>query len=108
MANIDLVFDPPTNGTDFMGIMNYFNSLTDVGNGGMFWTVMLIVFATILFLMMKAYSTEKAMSWTLVISAVIAGLLRILNWINDATVAIFIIFGAVSLAYLLREASNYE
>lgn len=99
---------PIPNTTDFLGAVNYFNSLTDVGQGGMFFTIMLIVFGGIMFMMMKNYGAEKALGFTGIMVAVIAWLFRILSWVNDITVTICTILGAIGLILIIKGASDYE
>jgi len=97
---ITWVFQPPTNQTDFLDMLTYFNNLTDVGQGGMFFTVMLIVFGGILFMMMRAWGSEKSFGITSIVVCIIAWLFRLMSWVNDymVTVAtILMIFGVYLL-----------
>ena len=107
MANLDLVFAAP-NSTDFVGMLSYINSLTDVGQGGMFWTVMLIVFGGILFLMMKSYSTERSLGITTILVCVISWLFRLMSWVNDFVVTICTILMIFGVYLLVKEAAPYE
>ena len=109
MANLNLVFPPPSgNATDFLGMLTYINNLTDVGQGGMFWTVMLIVFGGILFLMMKSFSTERALGVTTIIICIISWLFRILNWVNNYTITITTILMIFGVYLLVKESAPYE
>ena len=106
---IEMVFQPPARGTtEFIGMLSYFNSLTDVGQGGMFWTVMLIVFGGIIFMMMRAYSPEKSLGITSIIICVVAILFRILSWVNDYVVTVCVIIMAFGIYLLVKEAAPYE
>jgi Mg2+/Co2+ transporter CorB len=108
MASVDLVFPAPTNQTSFFDMMGYFNSLTDVGAGSMFWTVILIVISSMIFLMMKAYSVEKSAGITFIVAAVLAFFLRILGWVNDYVLTVTIILAIFGIFLLVRESSQYE
>lgn len=109
MANLNLTFQPPNAGqTDILGMLDYINSLTDVGSGGMFWTVMLIVFGGVLFLMMKSFGTEKSFGITTIIICVIAWLFRLLSWVNDYTVTVCTILMIFGIYLLTKEAAPYE
>ena len=99
---IDLVFEPPKNATTLISMLDYFNSLTDVGQGGMFFTIMLIVFGGILFLMMRAWGSEKAFGITSIIISIISVLFRILNWVNDYVVAVCVILGIFGIVLLIK------
>jgi hypothetical protein len=103
----DLVFQPPTS-TDFIGMLGYINNLTDVGSGGMFWTIMLIVFGGILFLMMKSFSTERSLGITAIIICILAWLFRIINWVNDYTVTTCTILMIFGIYLLVKESAPYE
>ena len=105
---IDFVFAPPTNNTGFIGMISYINNLTDVGQGGMFFTVMLIVLAGILFMMMRAYSPERAFGITSIIIGIIAWLFRILDWVNDEVITIITILMIFGVYLLMKEAEAFE
>ena len=109
MADLNLTFPPPSaNSTDFLGMLSYFNNLTDVGSGGMFWTVMLIVLSGVLFLMMKSFGTEKALGITALIIGILSFLFRMIGWVNDYTVTICIILAIFGVYLLVKEAAPYE
>ena len=84
------------------------NGLTDVGQGGMFFTVMLIVLAGMLFMMMRAYSPERAFGITTIIIGIIAWLFRILDWINDAVITILTVLMIFGIYLLVKEAAPFE
>ena len=105
---ITMVFEPPQNTTSFIGMLSYFNSLTDVGQGGMFWTVMLVVFAGVLFMMMRAYSPERAFGITSISVLIISILFRALSWINDYTIAVIVILAIFGFYLLIKEAAPFE
>lgn len=104
----DLVFQAPNNVTDFFDMMGYLNNLTDVGQGGMFWTIMLIVFAGVLFLMMKAYSVEKASAITFISSFIVSLLLRWVGWVNDFVVTVTVILCLLGIYLLVKESEPYD
>jgi len=105
---VDLVFPAPTNQSSFFDMMNYFNSLTDVGQGSMFWTVMLIVISAMAFLMMKTYSVEKAAAGSFIFAAIIAFFFRLLGWVNDYVLTICILLAIFGVFLLMKESSQYE
>jgi hypothetical protein len=102
---MDYVFEPPTNTTNFFDMLGYFNNLTDVGAGGLFWTIMLVVLSGMLFLMMKAYSTGKAMGITFITSFFIALLFKIMGWVNNYVLTVTVLLAIFGI-YLLKEDSN--
>jgi hypothetical protein len=102
----DLVFEAPQNSSNFFQMMEYFNSLTDVtGAGSVFWLVMLVVMATMIFLMMKGFTTEKSLSVTFIITFTMAFLLRLLDWVNDYVVAVTAILAIFGLYMLMKDES---
>jgi len=105
---ITWVFNPPTNQSTFIEMLTYFNNLTDVGQGGMFFTVMLIVLGGILFMMMRAYSPERALGITGIIICLISWLFRLLNWVNDAVVTICTILMVFGVYLLVKEGAAFE
>jgi len=106
---IDFVFAPPTaNQTDFMDMLGYINNLTDVGQGGLFFTIMLIVFAGIMFLMMRGFSTERALGVTSIITFLMAMLFKILNWVNNYVVTITAILAIFGIYLLVKESSQFD
>jgi len=104
----NLTFAAPENITDFFDMMAYFNNLTDIGQGSMFWTVILIVASAMLFMMMKAYSVEKASSITFIFSFFLALLLNIIGWVNSYVVTITVILAVFGIYLLVKESSQYE
>jgi len=105
---VDLVFPAPTNQSSFFDMIGYFNSLTDVGQGSMFWTVILIVMASMAFLMMKAYSVEKAAGIAFIFSAIMAFFFRMLGWVNDYVLTICVILMIFGVILLVKEGAVYE
>jgi len=99
---VDWVFAPPSNTTTLINMLTYFNNLTDVGQGGMFFTVMLIVFGSILFLMMRAWGTEKAFGITSIIVCLNVFLFRLLSWVNDATLTVTVILMLLGIFLLAQ------
>jgi hypothetical protein len=101
----DLVFEAPQNASNFFQMMDYFNSLTDVGSGSVFWLVMLVVMATMIFLMMKGFTTEKSLSVTFILTFTMAFLLRLLGWVNDYVIAVTAILAIFGLYMLMKDES---
>lgn len=104
----DLIFNAPNNVTTITGWMDYLNYLTDTGQGGMFWTVILVVFGSILFLLIKAYSTEKAFGVTSIIVCVTALLFKLIGLISNTVFTITIIIMLYGVVLLVKEAAPYE
>jgi len=108
MANLNLTFEAPNNVTSLIDMLGYFNNLTDTGQGGMFWTVMLIVFGGMLFLMMKSFSTERAFGITTFVVWIGAILFKLLNWVNNAVLTICSILMVAGVYLIFKEAAPYE
>jgi len=105
---ITWVFQPPTNQSTFIEMLTYFNSLTDVGHGGMFFSVMLIVLGGVLFMMMRAYSPERAMGITFIILAILAFLFKLLSWIPSSVMTICIILGIFGVFLLVKSGEAFD
>lgn len=102
-----LVFEAPQNASNFFQMIEYFNSLTDVsGSGSVFWIVMLVVMATMIFLMLKGFTTEKSLSVTFIITFLMAFLLRILDWVNNYVVGVTAILAIFGLYMLMKDESG--
>lgn len=105
---MDLVFEPPVNATTFPNMLQYFNSLTDVGQGGALGIVILVVFGAVLFFMTKSFGTERAAGTSFFIAGLVAVLLKILNLINNQVLTIAVIFSILGIYLLIKESSNYD
>lgn len=104
-----MIFPPPTNGSiGFVNVMAYANSLTDIGFGGVLGLVWLIVIEACLFLMMKAFSYDRALSTSMFITSVIGVILRILGMVNDQILYICLIMLIIALFLLQKESSAGE
>lgn len=102
------VFNPPVNATDFLSQLTYINSTTDVGFGGVFGIVILIIVQATLFLVMKAFTFDRAMAVSMMITSVIGLFLRILGLINDNAFYTCLILLVASLWMLLQKSSQGE
>jgi len=105
---VDYVFANPKNVTDFPQMLQYFNNLTDIGAGGMLGIIFLILIGAILFLMMKAYKFESAITVSLLITSIFGILFRIIGLINDYALYVCIIFLVGSIYALMREAAKSD
>ena len=105
---INWVFAPPSNATGLVLMLSYLNGLTDVGQGGMFFTVMLIVFAGMLFMIMRAYCPERAFGITTIIIGILAWLFRALDWINDTVIGIITVLMIFGIYLLVKESEGFE
>ena len=102
------VFPDPVNTTNFLSQFAYINSLTDIGAGGVLGvTIMLLIFGC-LFLIQKAFSYERAFIVSVIITAFVGILLRILNLVNDFVVYVCIAGIILGLWALIKESSQGE
>jgi len=102
------IFATPGNVTTFPQQLQYFNSLTDVGFGGMLGIGILILIGAVLFLMMKGFGNERAFSVTGIIVGVLGLFLWILKLINSKVFTILMILMVVGILMLIKEAANFE
>jgi hypothetical protein len=102
------IFETPGNVTTFPQQLQYFNSLTDVGFGGILGIAILILIGAVLFLMMKGFGNERAFSVTGIILGVLGLFLWIMKLINSKVFTICIIILVVGILMLIKEAANFE
>jgi len=105
---VNMVFPTPTNVTTFPEQLAYFNSLTDVGFGGILGIVLLLLFTLIMFLMTKAFSIGKAAGVSFVIGAIFAMFLWAMELINSKILTISIIFAVFGIYLLIKESSKFD
>jgi hypothetical protein len=102
------VFPNPENTTDFLKQLVYINSLTDTGSGGILGTLFLVIIFSTLFMIQKAFSYDKALYTSALITSFLAILFRILNLTNDFILYLGIIGIIFSLWMLQKESSQGE
>jgi hypothetical protein len=101
---------PDINSTiTFIPQMCYINSLTDIGSGGIFGIVMLLIIFGGFFFTMKSFKFESALPVAMFITSIIGVLLRLIPClINDYIMYVCIIVLIYSIYLLFKESSNYE
>ena len=104
---MDLVFSHPDNATTFLKQVQYFNSLTDVGSGGMLGVLIEIAIFFPIFFMTKSYTYERSFATAMIITSFISVLLRIWGLINDAFLYFTLIMLVISLYFLYKENDGY-
>lgn len=103
---VDLVFPPPTNATTLIQKIQYIDSLTDVGFGGILGMVFLIIIFGALFLMQKAFAIEKAFAVSMFITSVLSIILAGFGFVADKIIYIGITALVVSLFMLIHRESQ--
>jgi cytochrome bd-type quinol oxidase subunit 1 len=88
--------------------INYVFKLTDIGFGPVLGIMILIVINSVLFLMMKSYTQDRAFAVSLVITCILGIFIRLLGWINDGTLYICIILLVAGIYMLVKESSQGE
>jgi len=102
------VFNFELNDSSITGMFAKINSFTDVGSGGILGIFILLVVGSVLFMMMKAYGSEKALSVAMFVTSLIGLLLRILHLISDFVFYICIILFVLGIIFMMKEAEKYE
>lgn len=101
----DFIFPIPQNLTTLKQKILYFDSLTDVGAGGVLGIMILLVVGGALFLIQKAFAVEKAFAVSMFITSVIGILLAIYGIISNSIVYLCLITLVISL-YLLKASQD--
>jgi len=102
------VFNFELNDSSLVGMFLKINSFTDVGNGGILGIFILIIVAGTLFLMMKTYGFERALSVTMIITSVIGLLLKVIGLISNFIFYICIVLLVVGIIFLIIDSEKYE
>lgn len=102
------VFDFNLNDSSLTGMLQKIDSFTDVGQGGVLGIFILIVVAGVLFLMMKSFGNERALSVTMLVTSIIGLFLRILGLIGDYVFYVCVILFVVGIIFLFKDAGQYE
>lgn len=105
---VDTVFATPGNITTLYQKIQYINNLTDVGTGGILGIGILLLVGSATFLTLKAFTQERAFAVAMILTSIIAVLLRIYNLINDYILTISIILFVISFYSLIKESSQNE
>ncbi|KKN19474.1 hypothetical protein LCGC14_0945460 [marine sediment metagenome] len=103
---VTLIFPPPTNATTLLQKLQYFDSLTDVGFGGVLGIVFSIIIFGSLFLTMKAFAMEKALAVSLFISSVLMILFAGMGFISSNIIYIAITAFVASIFLLINRESQ--
>lgn len=103
---VDLVFPPPQNATTFIQKLQYLDSLTDVGFGGVLGMSFLLIIFGALFLMQKAFAVEKALAVSLLITSVLSILLSSFGFVSDKIIYIGITALVASVFMLINRDSQ--
>jgi hypothetical protein len=102
------VFDFTLNDSSLFGMFAKINSFTDVGQGGILGIFILIVIGGVMFLMMKAYGSEKALTVTMFVTSLIGLFLRILGLIADFVFYICLILFVVAVIFMMKDSEKYD
>lgn len=103
-----MLFAKPDNATTFLKQLEYFNSLTDVGAGGVLGIVILLVIGASLFGMMKAFSYDKALGVSMLITSFLGILLAILGLVDNKIIYICLIILVFALFQLYKKSKEGE
>ena len=107
MIFCDWLFARP-NATTFPEQLEYFNSLTDTGTGGILGIAILLVIGASLFGMMKAFSFDKALGVSMLITSFLGILLGILGLVDNKTIYICLILLVYALFQLFKKSKEGE
>jgi hypothetical protein len=102
------VFDFSLNDSSLVGMFAKINSFTDVGQGGILGIFILLVVGGVMFMMMKAYGNEKALSVTMLVTSIIGLFLRILGLIADFVFYICIVLFVVGIIFMIKDSEKYD
>lgn len=102
------VFDFTLNDSSLTGMLSKINSFTDVGHGGILGIFILIVVGGVMFMMMKAYGNEKALSVTMFVTFIIGLFLRILGLIGNYVFYICIVLFVVGVIFMMKDSEKYD
>lgn len=102
LAGGDLVFPPCSNCTTLIQQIQYLDSLTDVGFGGILGIVFLLVIGGVLFLMQKAFAVEKAFAVSMFITSFIGFLLAAMDLVASKIIYLCLTTLVISIFLLTR------
>ena len=104
----DMLFAKPDNATTFIKQIDYFNKLTDTGTGGVLGIAILLVIGASLFGMMKAFSFDKALGVSMLITSFLGVMLGILGLVDNKTIYISLILLIFALFQLFKKSKEGE
>jgi hypothetical protein len=108
MATPGQVFDFEVNDSSLLGLFHKIDSFTDVGQGGIIGIFILMVVGGVLFLMMKGFGNERALSVTMLVVSILGFLLRFMGLIGDIVFYICLILLVLGIAFLIKDSEKYE
>lgn len=101
-----LIFPACSNCTTFIQQIQYLDSLTDVGFGGVLGLTFLLAIGGILFLVQKAFSVEKAFAVSMFITSFFGILLGIMGLVSNNIIYVVLITLAMSIFMLLKRSDS--
>lgn len=102
------VFDFTVNDSSIVGLFQKINSFTDVGQGGILGIFILLVVGGVLFMMMKGFGNERALSVTMFVVSLVGMLLRIIGLIGDYVFYVCILLLVLGVVFMIKDAEKYE
>jgi hypothetical protein len=108
MALEGQVFNFTLEDSSLVGMLQKINSFTDVGQGGILGIFILMVVGGVLFMMMKAFGSEKSLAVAMFITSIVGLFLRILNLIGDFVFYICIILFVLGIIFMMKDSERYE
>jgi len=103
-----MLFEKPDNATTFLKQLEYFDSLTDTGTGGILGVVILLVLGASLFGIMKAFSFDKALAVSMLITSFLGIMLGILGLVDNKVIYICLIILIFALFQLFKRSKEGE
>lgn len=107
MSDVNLVFPECQNCTTFIQQLQYINSLTDVGYGGMLGISILLIVGFVTFLMGKAFAAEKVLSVSMLVTSFVGVMLGFMGLVNNTVIYICIMFLVVALFLLFKSNDRF-
>lgn len=102
------IFNFELNDSSLTGMFQKINSFTDVGQGGILGIFILIVLGGVMFMMMKAYGSEKSLAVTMLVTSIIGLFLRILGLIADYVFYVCIVLFVVGVIFMMKDSEKYD
>ena len=104
----DMLFVRPKNVTTFEKQLDYFNNLTDTGSGGVLGIAILLVIGGVLFGIMKAFSFDKALAVSMLVTSFLGIMLGILGLVDSGTIFICLMVLIYALFHLFKKSKEAE
>jgi hypothetical protein len=102
MTDVIMTFPACSNCTNFIQQIQYFNSLTDTGHGGIIGICILLIVGFVTFFMMKAFEAEKVFSVSMLVTSFLGVLLGFMGLIENNVIYLCLIMLVVSLFLLFK------